>query len=54
MDVSRLEHENLFRQVHDVIRRIERIELELHSQDARLEALEQASGETTRSYRRPK
>jgi hypothetical protein len=42
LDVSRLEHENLFRQVDEVLRRITRMELELREQEARLEALENA------------
>jgi hypothetical protein len=42
IDVSRLEYENLFRQVDDVVRRIQRIELTLHRLDARLETLENA------------
>jgi hypothetical protein len=44
LDVSRLEHENLFRQVDEVLRRIARIELQLHHLDARLEALKDRSG----------
>ena len=40
IDVSRLEYENLFRQVDEVLRRITRIELALHHLDARIEALE--------------
>jgi hypothetical protein len=43
LDVSRMEHENLFRQVDEVLRRISRIELHLHQLDARLEALEHKS-----------
>jgi hypothetical protein len=53
-DVSRVEHENLFRQVHDILRRVEKIELEMHVHDARLEALEKASVDTTRRARRSK
>jgi hypothetical protein len=52
--VSRVEHENLFRQVHDILRRVEKIELEMHVHDARLEALEKASVDTTRRARRSK
>jgi hypothetical protein len=48
LDVSRVEHENLFRQVDEVLRRITRMELELCEHDARLEALEHASGEASR------
>lgn len=40
IDVSRLEYENLFRQVDEVLRRISRIELSLHHLDARIESLE--------------
>jgi len=50
MDVSRIEHENLFRQVDEVLRRIARIELELHHLDARIEALENTPGAGARSY----
>ena len=44
MDVSRIEHENLFRQVDEVLRRVARVELELRQQDARIEAIENATG----------
>jgi hypothetical protein len=54
MDVSRIEHENLFRQVDEVLRRITRIELQLHQHDARLESLEAMNGGASRSLRRPK
>ena len=40
IDVSRLEYENLFRQVDEVLRRMTRIELALHRLDARIETLE--------------
>jgi hypothetical protein len=54
LDVSRVEHENLFRQVDEVLRRIARMELELCQHGARLEALEQASGDASRRSNRPK
>ena len=47
-DVSRVEHENLYRQVHDILRRVEKIELEIHAHNARLEGLEKTSADTTR------
>jgi hypothetical protein len=40
IDVSRLEYENLFRQVDEVLRRITRMELALKRLDTRLETLE--------------
>jgi len=49
IDVSRLEYENLFRQVDEVLRRITRIELALHHLDARIEALENSGSRTHRS-----
>jgi hypothetical protein len=44
VDVSRLEYENLFRQVDEVLRRLTRMELALHHLDARIEALENNAG----------
>jgi hypothetical protein len=54
LDVSRVEHENLFRQVDEALRRIARIELELHRQDARIETLEHASGGASPGAKRTK
>jgi hypothetical protein len=54
LDVSRVEHENLFRQVDEALRRIARIELELHRQDARIEALENPSGPVSSGATRSK
>ena len=54
MDVSRLEHENLFRQVDEVLRRVARMELELHQHDARIEALENASAGLSQRQKRAK
>ena len=54
MDVSRLEHENLFRQVDEVLRRVKRIELELLNHDGRLGALERASGSPSHRQKREK
>jgi hypothetical protein len=54
LDVSRVEHENLFRQVDEVLRRITRIERELCEQGARLEALEHASGNASPRMKRSK
>jgi hypothetical protein len=54
MDVSRLEHENLFRQVDEVLRRIARIELELHHHEARIEALENVSTDLSIRQKRAK
>ncbi len=54
MDVSRIEHENLFRQVDEVLRRITRIELELRQHDARLEAIENVVGSPSRNHKRTK
>jgi hypothetical protein len=54
MDVARLEHENLFRQVDEVMRRIARIELELHHHDARIESLERASDDASTRRRHAK
>ena len=48
LDVSRLEYENLFRQVDEVLRRIARIELALHRLDARIETLESHAGRTSK------
>jgi len=50
IDVSRLEYENLFRQVDEVLRRMTRIELTLHRLDARIETLE-SEGNRTRPSR---
>jgi hypothetical protein len=54
MDVSRLEHENLFRQVDEALRRIARIELELHHHEARIEALENVSTDLSQRQKRAK
>ena len=54
MDVSRIEHENLFRQVDEVLRRVARVELELRQQDARIEAIENATGIASRNPKRSK
>jgi hypothetical protein len=51
IDVSRLEYENLFRQVDEVLRRITRIELALHHLDARIETLESDGGRPHRATR---
>lgn len=40
IDVTRLEHENLYGQVEEVLRTLHRIELELRAQRGRIEALE--------------
>jgi hypothetical protein len=40
MDVTRLEHENLCRQMDEVLRMLRRIEHELHVQRDRISALE--------------
>ena len=40
MDVTRLEHENLYGQVEEILRMLHRIELELHAQRARIDAVE--------------
>ena len=40
MDVTRLEHENLYEQVEEVLRSLRRIETELHIHRERLDALE--------------
>ena len=40
MDVTRLEHENLYGQVEEVLRYLRRIETELHVQRERLDTLE--------------
>ena len=53
-DVSRIEHENLFRQVDEVLRRIVRIELELREHDARLDVVESAVGGASRNSKRSK
>jgi hypothetical protein len=53
-DVSRIEHENLFRQVDEVLRRVARIELELHQHEARIEAIENATGVASRNQKRSK
>ena len=54
VDVSRVEHENLFRQVDEVLRRVKRIELELGQHHARIEALERPCGEVSHPHERPK
>ena len=51
IDVSRVEYENLFRQVDEVLRRITRIELALHHLDARIENLEGNGGRAQRPTR---
>jgi len=40
VDVTRLEHENLYGQVEEVLRCLRRIESELHGQRERLDTLE--------------
>jgi hypothetical protein len=40
MDVSRLEHENLCRQIDDLIRLLQRMEDELHQQTSRINQLD--------------
>lgn len=40
LDVTRLEHENLYGQVEEVLRALRRIELELQAQGERLEIVE--------------
>jgi len=40
VDVTRLEHENLCRQVEEVVRLLRRIEAQLRAQDDRITALE--------------
>ena len=42
IDVTRLEHENLCRQVDDVLRMLRRIEAELQRQQQRIERIETA------------
>lgn len=54
VDVSRVEHENLYRQVDQVLRRVKRIELELAQHHAKIDALEEASGEASHRHERPK
>jgi hypothetical protein len=54
IDVSRLEHENLFRQVDEVMRRVARIELDLHRHDARIEALESLADDASNRQKRAK
>lgn len=49
IDVSRIEYENLFRQVDEVVRRMTRIELALHHLDARIEVLETNGGRAGRA-----
>jgi hypothetical protein len=51
LDVSRLEYENLFRQVDEVLRRLTRIELALHHLDARIEALEDGGAGSSKPSR---
>ena len=43
LDVTRLEHENLCRQMDEVLRMLRRIETELHTQGDRIAALENGS-----------
>jgi hypothetical protein len=43
VDVSRGEHENLFHQVDEVLRRVSRLELEMNTYQARLDALEKVA-----------
>jgi hypothetical protein len=40
VDVTRLEHENLCRQMDEALRMLRRIEAELHTQSARIAMLE--------------
>jgi phage shock protein A len=51
VDVSRLEHENLFRQVDEVLRRVSRLELEMNTHQARIEALEKFARDVLRPQR---
>ncbi len=41
VDVTRLEHENLYGQVEEILRSLRRIEHELHVQSGRITTLEQ-------------
>jgi hypothetical protein len=43
LDVTRLEHENLCRQMDEVLRMLRRFETELHAQSDRIAALENGS-----------
>jgi hypothetical protein len=52
VDVSRLEHENLFRQVDEVLRRLSRLELEMSTHQSRIEALEKAARDVLAQQRR--
>ncbi len=52
VDVSRLEHENLFRQVDEVLRRLSRLELEMSTHQSRIETLEKVARDVLAQQRR--